>query len=162
MHYLDNLKTALTCLVVAHHASQCYVTIETGWVVQQPNIPEINNQIIGWLLSVDNAFFMALFFMISSYFIPLSLETKTTKQYLWERLKRLGLPIIIFMFVVFPIFGFSVSADQISFTDFLSQQYFPIPNGDINFGHTWFLFALLFFTATYVLCTRTRRKKGRH
>ena len=63
VNYFDNLKTALTCLVVAHHTSQAYVTIDTGWSVQQPNIPEINNRIIGWLLSVDNAFFMALFFM---------------------------------------------------------------------------------------------------
>ena len=159
VNYLDNLKTALTCLVVAHHTSQAYVTIDTGWLVQQPNIPEINNRIIGWLLSVDNAFFMALFFMLSSYFIPLSLERKTAKKYLWERLKRLGIPIIIFMFMVLPVTGFLLSGDGMSFTDFLSHRYFLIPGGDINFGHTWFLFILLLFTAIYLLFSKIKRMK---
>ena len=159
VNYLDNLKTALTCLVVAHHTSQGYVTIDTGWSVQQPNIPEINNRLIGWLLSVDNAFFMALFFMLSAYFIPLSLEHKTAKRYLWERTKRLGIPIIIFMFMVLPVTGFLLFGDEMSFTDFLSHRYFLIPDGDINFGHTWFLFNLLFFIVIYILFSQIKGMK---
>jgi hypothetical protein len=46
-----------------------------------------------------------------------------------------------------------------SFIDFLSQQYFHIPDGDFNFGHTWFLFDLLFFTVIYMLFIKIRRVK---
>ncbi len=35
MYYFDNLKIALTCLVIAHHASQGYFSIDTGWPIQQ-------------------------------------------------------------------------------------------------------------------------------
>ncbi len=156
LYYLDNLKIALTCFVVAHHTSQGYTNINTGWAVQQTNIPEINDRIIGWFLSIDNAFFMALFFMISAYFIPRSLEKRATKQYIQDRIKRLGIPIIIFMFVIFPITGFLLHGEGMTFIDFLSQKYFPVPNGEINFGHTWFLFVLLIFTGIYILFVKTK------
>lgn len=157
LDFLDNLKIVLTCLVVAHHASQGYTNIETGWAVQQTNIPEINDRIIGWFLSIDNAFFMALFFMISAYFIPRSLENRTAKEYIRDRIKRLGIPIIIFMFVIFPVTGYLLHGEGMTFIDFLSRRYFPIPNGEINFGHTWFLFVLLIFTGFYILFVKTRR-----
>lgn len=159
MYYLDNLKTALTCLVVTHHASQGYVTIDTGWAVRQTNIPEINDRVIGWFLSVDNAFFMAIFFMLSAYFVPRSLASRPTSEFLWERIKKLGLPIILFTFVIFPVTGFVLYGEGRSFFDFLTHRYFPIPNGDINFGHTWFLFDLLLFTGVYILFAKT---KARH
>ena len=97
--------------------------------------------------------------MLSAYFIPLSLEHKTAKRYLWERSKRLGIPIIIFMFMVLPVTGFLLFGDGMSFTDFLSHRYFLIPDGDINFGHTWFLFNLLFFTVIYILFSQIKRMK---
>ncbi|SDM93863.1 acyltransferase family protein [Acetanaerobacterium elongatum] len=158
LYYLDNLKTALTCLVVAHHASQGYTTIDTGWAVQQTNLPEINDRIIGWFLSVNNAFFMALFFMISAYFIPRSLAFKPAPAFLWNRVRKLGLPIVVFTLFIFPVTGFLLYGRGMTFADFLVRRYLPVPGGDINLGHTWFLFVLLFFTGLYILFTKLRRQ----
>jgi Predicted acyltransferases len=159
LYYLDNLKIALTCLVLIHHASQAYVSIQTGWVIQQGNIPEINNMILGWFMSVNNAFFMALFFMISAYFIPSSLEHKSLPVFIKDRAKRLGIPILLFILIIFPVIGFLLNSDGLSIIDFVSKRYFNLANGEINLGHVWFLFDLLVFSCIYALLSRLHKKQ---
>jgi glucans biosynthesis protein C len=147
--FLDNLKIALVALVVANHAGQAYVTINTGWPVQDVNIPEINNYILGTFFSFNSAFFMALFFLISAYFLPMSLDRKGTRKYVTDRLVRLGLPTLFFLFLVFPLFGFLTDGDGQSFTGFLQNSYFNFTDGLFSFGHTWFLGMLLIFSGAY-------------
>jgi len=147
--FLDNLKIALVSLVVANHAGQAYVTINTGWPVQDTNIPEINNYILGTFFSFNSAFFMALFFLISACFLPMSLDRKGTGKYVTDRLVRLGLPILFFLFLVFPLFGYITDGDGQSFTEFLQYSYFNFTDGLFTFGHTWFLGMLLIFSFTY-------------
>lgn len=157
--FLDNLKVALTCLVIANHGSQAYTSINTGWVIQQGNIPEINDQIIGLFLSINNTFFMALFFLISAYFIPASYERKTISKYLKERFIRLGIPTIFFVLIVFPIFGIIMNNGKMSATDFLLNKFFNLSSGELSLGHTWYLFDLLLFSCTYALYTYLSKNK---
>lgn len=157
IYYFDNLKIALTCLVVAHHASQGYFSVETGWPVQHANIPEINDRLIGWFTSVNNAFFMALFFMISAYFIPLSLEHKSSSKFWSERLKKFGIPIVVITCFIFPFTGFFLNNQGMSLREFAMQRYFKIPGGEINLGQTWFLLNLLVFTGIYFIYKRSSK-----
>jgi Acyltransferase family. len=163
--FLDNLKIALVCLVVANHAGQAYVTIDTGWLVQDVNIPEINNYLLGTFFSFNNAFFMALFFLISAYFIPASLDRKGVRKYVSDRLVRLGLPTLFFLLLVFPLVGFLMDGDGQSLGDFLQKSYFNFADGLFTFGHTWFLGMLLIFSCTYagyrLLKPRVAAKKTR-
>jgi surface polysaccharide O-acyltransferase-like enzyme len=147
--FLDNLKIALVALVVANHAGQAYVTINTGWPVQDTNIPEINNYLLGTFFSFNSAFFMALFFLISAYFLPASLDRKGTRKYITDRLIRLGLPTLFFLVLVFPLFGYVTDGDGQSFTGFLQNSYFNFTDGLFTFGHTWFLGMLLIFSCFY-------------
>lgn len=130
--FLDNLKVFLVSLVVVHHASQGYVSINTGWPVVQTNIPEINNTILGLFSSVNNAFFMALFFLVSAYFLPASFDRKGGSKYLKDRLIRLGLPILFFAGLVFPLMGMALEGKPM-----------------IQLGHTWFVALLLIFSCAY-------------
>ena len=147
--FLDNLKIALVSLVVANHAGQAYVSINTGWPVVESNIPAINNWILGTFFSVNDAFFMALFFLISAYFLPASFDRKGWPTYLKDRLIRLGIPIIIFLFIIFPLFGFLTSSDGMPFGEFLAKSYFNFTDGLFTFGHMWFLGMLLIFAFAY-------------
>ncbi len=157
--FFDNLKVALTCLVIANHASQAYTSINTGWVIQQGNIPEINDKIISLFLSINNSFFMALFFLISAYFIPASFEHKIPSKYLKERFIRLGIPIIFFVLIIFPIFGIIMNNGRMSATDFLINKFFNLSSGELSLGHTWFLLVLLVFSSCYALYYRLVKNK---
>jgi surface polysaccharide O-acyltransferase-like enzyme len=158
--FFDNLRTALTCLVLTNHASQAYVSMDTGWIIRQSNVPEINDKIIGIFLSVNNAFFMALFFMISSYFIPASLERKYASQYIKERLIKLGIPILLFIFFILPLLRIKQYSGEMSAVDFLSKRYFSFSTGEINFGHTWFLVVLLMLSCLYLLYCKLVKING--
>lgn len=137
--FLDNLKVFLVSLVVVHHASQGYVSINTGWPVVQANVPEINNTILGLFSSVNNAFFMALFFLVSAYFLPASFDRKGASKYLKDRLIRLGLPILFFAGLVFPLMGMALEGKPM-----------------IQLGHTWFVALLLIFSCAYAAYRLTR------
>ena len=77
LDYLDNLKVALTCLVVAHHAGQPYGGSGGFWYFQPQNGPQIE---LGRFFAVNAGFFMSLFFLISAYFLPSSLSKKGGKK----------------------------------------------------------------------------------
>lgn len=152
LFFLDNLKIALTILVVANHASQAYTNRNTGYPIHQGgDIPGINDFLIGVFLDVNNAFFMALFFLISAYFIPASLERKSTSHFLKDRAKRLLTPVLFFVLLIFPIFGTLFNSDKMSAEEFLIKRYFNLVSGEMQLGHTWFILVLFIFSCTYAI-----------
>ena len=106
---MDNLKIALTCLVVANHASQAYVDQNNGWPIHQDQIPPINQVVLGVFHSTNAAFFMAIFFMIAGFFIPAALEKKDAKSYLISRTIKLLVPTLILTLLIFPILGYGLT-----------------------------------------------------
>ena len=74
--YLDNLKVCLTVLVIFHHAGQAYGD-GGGWAYT-PSNPAETMPWIWHFFSVNAAFFMGLFFLISGYFVPASYDKQGT------------------------------------------------------------------------------------
>ena len=69
LYFLDNLKVALTMLVVTHHAGQPYGGSNGFWYFKSEQTTNL-----GPFFAVNAAFFMTLFFMISGYFLPASYD----------------------------------------------------------------------------------------
>jgi glucan biosynthesis protein C len=137
--FLDNLRVLLAFLVVLDHAAQPYVP-GSAWVIpSEPGSP-LESFIITMFLILISSFFMGLFFMISAYFVPPSLERKGAALFMKDRLVKLGVPILIFMFGVFPVIGY------VLYYYGLYNQPQPL----ITFGNLWFLALLLLFSAACV------------
>jgi glucans biosynthesis protein C len=132
IYFLDNLKVFLTALVVFHHAAQPYGPGGGWWIASDP-YSTLDFVVLGIFMAVNASFFMGLFFMISSYFVPSSLERKGAAKFMKDRLVKLGVPILIFMIVVFPVMGYLLQGKP-----------------SITLGHLWFLALLLIFSAVYV------------
>ena len=105
IYFLDNLKILLAVLVVLDHAAQPYGP-GGAWVIPSEPGSAIDNLVLIMFLTVIPAFFMGLFFMISAYFVPSSLERKGAAKFMKDRLVKLGVPILIFMIGVFPVMGY--------------------------------------------------------
>ena len=105
VYFLDNLKVFLTALVVFHHAAQPYGPGGGWWIASEP-YSIIDYVVLGIFMAVNASFFMGLFLMISAYFVPSSLERKGAARFVKDRLVKLGVPILIFMFAVFPVMGY--------------------------------------------------------
>ena len=95
--FVDNLRVLLTVLVVAHHAGQAYGPTSGRWLVFNPE----RAPILGAFFSVNAAFFMGLFFLVSAYFLPAAYDRKGARAFLADRFLRLGLPLVFFALVVF-------------------------------------------------------------
>lgn len=133
IYFLDNLKIFLIILVVLHHAAQPYGPGGAWFIPAEPS-GFIDYIVLGIFLAVNSSFFMGLFFMISAYFVPSSLERKGLGRFMKDRLVKFGIPILVFMIVVFP-----------TMSSLLNKQ------PDITFGHLWFLALLLIFSAVYAV-----------
>jgi len=148
-------------LVVAHHVGQAYGPTGGWWYFTDPE----KAPILGAFFTVNRSFFMSLFFMISGYFLPQSFDRKT-KGFLGDRLRRLGIPILVFALVVIPVMMYAYHVNfrpygPISFLSYYRHYYFghgPRPPQwigpawpDFNLGHLWFIEHLLLFAACYWL-----------
>jgi hypothetical protein len=150
--YIDNLRILLTSLVILHHLAIGYGGLG-DWIYNEVGeISDISTILLTLFLAINQSFFMGFFFMISSYFNPGSIDRKGSKDFFIDRMKRLGIPLVFFTFVLIPLTvyplvraeGYIASLVQY-FVDFLSHPR------NYDFGPMWFVAMLLIFASAYLL-----------
>ncbi|WHT49405.1 acyltransferase family protein [Sporosarcina thermotolerans] len=172
LYFIDNIKIALIMLVVAHHAGQAYGP--GGWWYY------LDDESINWLgkfFSVNAAFFMSMFFLLSAYFLPPSIARKGPKLFLKERFIRIGIPLLLGFLVMIPILMYLYYINfrdygPISFFSYYLNIFFGLGNQpanwtgpswpDMQFGHLWFLQHLLVYAVVYSVWTIFTSKKSTH
>jgi len=149
IYYIDRLKVLLTILVVMHHASVTYGA-PGGWYYAEKTT--LMGALIPMTLfvSINQAYFMGFFFFLSAFFIPASFQKKGAGVFIKDRLKRLGIPLLFYSFVLSPLLGYLVNYFAKGHTvSYL--QYLQGFDHWIDFGVLWFVAALLLFTLFHVL-----------
>jgi glucan biosynthesis protein C len=87
--FVDNIRVFLTILVILHHLMITYAG--TGsWYYNEGRQDVITKFVGSWFCSVNQAYFMGLFLLISAYFVPGSYDRKGAGRFLKDRLIRLG------------------------------------------------------------------------
>ena len=99
LYFLDNLRIALTILVIAHHVGQAYGPTGGSWPIQEA----ARARILGPFFTVNRSFFMSLFFLISGYLMVMSYDRSRPLAFVKGRLLRLGVPLLAFFFLVIPL-----------------------------------------------------------
>jgi surface polysaccharide O-acyltransferase-like enzyme len=148
--YIDNLKIALTVLVVLHHTFITYGA-PGGWYYTQKTAKIGALLPITVFVAINQAFFMGFFFFLSAYFIRSSYQRKGAARFVADRLLRLGVPLIFYSFILSPVLSYLVYyygyGNHINYLEYLSG-FHPW----VDFGVLWFVAALLIFTLIYVVC----------
>lgn len=139
--YLSRLRLALTGLVVAHHAAITYGG-SGGWFYRErPVSGQAGSIALTLLNSVDQAFFMGLFFFIAGVLTPASLDRKGPWRYGVDRLLRLGPALAVFGAVLGPMtIALAATARGQPFLDTWWARL-----GSWEPGPLWFVQALLLF-----------------
>lgn len=149
INYIDHLKVVLTVLVVLHHSFITYGA-PGGWYYSQKTTHMGALIPMTMFVAINQAFFMGFFFFLSAYFITSSYQKKGAKQFVLDRLKRLGIPLVFYSFILSPVMIYLVyyfgEGHHIGFLQFLGGF-----DDWIDFGVLWFVAALLLFTLIYVL-----------
>lgn len=123
LYFADNLRTWMVILVVLQHLAALYNTLYL-------------------FLMLNQAYFMGLLFLLSGYFTPGSFQRKGAWQFLKDRLLRLGIPTLVYIFIINPIasWGYQMTKS-------------PAENAAaIRFvlGPMWFAVMLLIFDLGYM------------
>lgn len=140
LHYIDWLRVFAISLVVSHHAGQAYGPTGGEWMVKE----QVTSNLLGPFFAVNAGFGMAFFFMLAGLFVPASLARKGAWPFARDRLKRLGIPLLIVGFLVFPLIIYLMDGVEMSFPAYYSQSY--LGQGNLTFGHLWFVFHLLAYS----------------
>jgi len=95
------------------------------------------------LAAIFQSFFMGLFFFIGGYFSPGSYDRKGLLKFLVDRLKRPGIPCVLFFYAIGPLTLY-LTQKYLDHEDFVYRQ-------SNHIGTMWFAQALLLFSIIYAL-----------
>jgi hypothetical protein len=147
VHFLDNLRTILTILLIFHHAA-----IESGRPETDPEHPyptTWDSVAVAMFQAVNKSFLWGLFFFVSGYSTHLSIRSKQSDiEVLRSKLVKLFLPALVYSmfgrtlllhmfnaFGLWKIFGHTVDSDAVA------RLAGPVP----------YIFALLLLDGCYFL-----------
>jgi len=145
--YIDNIRVALTALVVLHHAAVTYGA-PGSWYYSEPAQGLLPRLLLTVFVSTNQAFFMGFFFLLSAYFIPASYARKGRWQFMADRLKRLGIPIVFYSLVLTPVMIYALVRLHLNEPVTWHHVFFE-RNEWVTLGVLWFTAALLLFTCLY-------------
>lgn len=149
LFYISHIKVFLTILVVMHHVVVTYNS-SNGWYYNESTKNTFAHIPMTMFLSINQSFFMGFFFLLSAYFIPSAYDKKGCSQFIKDRLIRLGIPLLIYTFILSPFLSYLVyyyaQGNHIGYFQYLRGY-----DNWIDPGVTWFVAALLMFNAGYVV-----------
>ena len=150
--WMDNLRVLMIVLVVILHTCVTYSGLGGWYYKENMQVDMYSTIFFAFYLTFTQAYFMSLLFMVSGYFTQRSLLRKGAINYSLGRLKRLGIPLLIFIFLIQP---FTV---MLAYPDLNIVDWYLGGLKDFEFigwtGPLWFVEALLIFTLIYVLIFR--------
>ncbi|WP_088226182.1 acyltransferase family protein [Desulfosporosinus sp. FKB] len=120
LFFADNLRTWMVILVVLQHLAEIYNTLYL-------------------FMMLNSAYFMGLLFLLSGYFTPGSFERRGPGAFVKDRLLRLGVPTLIYVFILSPIARIGTHGFVINTTASL-----------FALGPMWFAVMLLVFDLGYL------------
>jgi len=152
LFFIDNLRILLITLVMMIHLSITYGG-EGSWYYRDGQADTLSSILLTWHNATVQAFSMGLFFMIAGYFTPGSYDRKGPRQFLKDRLLRLGIPMLCYDFIIGPLMAYPLIKSGAwksagPYQDYLARYYNRF---HIGTGPLWFVEALLIFAICYAL-----------
>jgi fucose 4-O-acetylase-like acetyltransferase len=146
--FIDRLRVLLTVLVILHHTAITYDG-SGGWFYRELRDPGTPSSLLLTLFcAVNQSFFMGMFFLLAGYITPASLARKGARAFVRDRLVRLGLPLLVFGFVLGPL---TVALAGVPAGRGVADTWLGLlGQGSFVIGPLWFAWALLIFSLTFV------------
>lgn len=150
LFFIDHLRVGLAILVVLHHVALVYgASLEGFYYVEPPFTSPIAFLALLVFAMVNQTWFMGAFFLLAGYVTSGSYDRRGAASFLKSRLLRLGLPVLLFVFVLNPLsrIGWWLMPSALTgITTPLTWQAYPRM---IGLGPLWFAVMLLIFNLGY-------------
>jgi len=150
LFFVDNLRTALVILVVLHHLAIVYAG-NTPFYYVEPAGESLGALLLIAFQLFNQAFFMGFLFLLAGYFTPGSYERKGPGVFVTDKLLRLGVPILLYMFVLNPLASVGFYQMPAALTGITEPFHWSHYIHLVGIGPMWFALMLLVFDLGYVL-----------
>jgi glucan biosynthesis protein C len=156
--FFDTVRNLAMMAVVLHHAVAAYSNTAIYWAAH-----DTTSLMIDGVRQILDVFMMPIFFFIAGYVALLSIRRKGSVRFLQDRLKRLGIPWLLAIFVFIPLSWYGVRAtiqDNVPDGGFLSYwlaylgdfgalQVGPLSGLQTNQVQFWFLSLLILIVVVF-------------
>ncbi len=123
LYFLDNLRAFVVLLVVVLHGSMTYMAYApTWWYVLDPK----NSEIFTWVVLLVDVPIMPILFFIAGYFALPSLQKKGSRQFVKDKLLRVGAPWLFGVLFLAPLITYMIYFSRgvpMSFLDFWRTDF---------------------------------------
>ena len=157
--FIDNLRSSLLFLVVAFHTTITYSHIGSWYYKEPARVDGVSAVAFFTFEAHCQAFFMGLLFLLAGYFVPDAFDRKGCRRFLRDRFIRLGVPSLVYIFIIQPVLQHFL----LHFGDsFLGYYRGYLLSGDVftGSGPMWFALALLIFSLVYALLRTIQPSNG--
>lgn len=137
--------------MILHHTAITYGG-SGGWYYREQ--PNASSPLLLLFNAVNQSWFMGFFFLLAGYYTPASVERKGPRRYFLDRLLRLGVPLLVYFFLLAP-FTLALARTGRGHP-FWSGWGEMLRAREFGPGPLWFAEALLLFAAAYLLWRRLR------
>lgn len=148
--WVDNLRSFVTVLVVAHHSSLAYTTFawfdKTAYIRStHPVVDVARSRGLDIFEDFNDVFFMSLMFLISGIFVFRSLQNKGAGKFIRDRFYRLFIPFLVgvtllMLLAYYPPYYIAHGKHDVAgyVVDFFTVEAWPV-------GPPWFIWVLFVF-----------------
>lgn len=152
--YLDIIRSLVIILVIAMHSAVTYSGFGSWYYTEgsPEKLSVFGMAFFGFFQSFLQAWSMGILFFISGFLAVKSLVKHGSEKFIKERLFRLGLPLLIYVFLISPFIYFVMLGNYSE--NSLADNYilFIIHFGWLNAtGPLWFVEVLLLFCIIYTI-----------
>ena len=161
LHGLDSLRAMAILLVVAPHAANPYLTrsmLGLVWPARDSASSTLVDAVFWWIA----CFIVPVFFCMSGYLAAQLRETLGNAQFLRNRFRRIGLPLLLASVTILPFELYLwtlglIGEYQARWKTLLTLKFYgPIDNQLWGFSHCWYLqYLLLYCVALSVWWSRS-------
>lgn len=143
---LDWLRVLVFALLIFYHVGMFFVP--WGWHIKNDTAYDW----LRWPMVFLNQWRLPILFVISGMGTYYALSKRNLWKFSWERIRRLGIPLIFGMLMIVPPQVYYERLDKGQFTgsyfDFFTTIAFEgvYPEGNLSWHHLWFLPYLLVFS----------------
>ncbi|HET7419414.1 MAG TPA: acyltransferase [Candidatus Dormibacteraeota bacterium] len=153
--WIDNLRVAVIAAVIVVHVSATYA-VQMPWYYEERSAGIATQAVLSALFGPGVFYAMAVLFLIAGMLSPRSLERKGTGRFVTARLLRLGLSVVVGVWVVIPVTALIGALAEGEANLMTAGPFLLHAALDLDFGPMWFVAALLIFSLAYSAVRRIR------
>jgi glucans biosynthesis protein C len=151
--HLDRLKILLTAGVITAHAAMSYGAAGT-WLYEEDSLSGATALVLSVLVGGGVMFVLGLFFLMSGMLTTGPLQRRGPRRFLVSRLVRLGIPVLAYALVVWPMLQWlvdKVQSEAPSLWEFYRFEFSAAEWTSRGTGPMWFVAILLVVTVGWCL-----------